>query len=84
VNAKKLLEYTRIKARVQHHLDQVALRLELGTARVDLEPQIELLQLLVDNARALSGGTLETRAWGIKTQELAAAVAAKPHLQLVR
>ncbi len=84
MNQQKRLEFHRLRARIDHHLELLGIKLELGTARVDLEPHVELLVVLIGNARALSGMTQEISGLEEKTAELAARVEARPHLQLVR
>ncbi len=79
-----MLEFHRLRARIDHHLQLLEFKLELGTARVDLEPCVELLILLASNARALAGATVEVTGLEEKIAELAARVEARPHLQLVR
>lgn len=59
-------------------------KLELSTPRVDLEPHVELLVVLVGNARALAGATVEISGLEQKIADLQARVEARPHLQLVR
>ena len=84
MNHRRLLEFSRIKARIAHHVQLLEIKLELATARVDLEPHVELLVLLVGNARALAGETVEVSAFAEQIASLAARVEARPHLQLVR
>ncbi len=84
MNHRKALEFHRVKTRIEHHMQALEVKLELGTARVDLEPHVELLLMLVERARALSGATVEVGSWEEKTAELARRVEARPHLQLVR
>lgn len=84
MNHRKTLEYTRTKARIEHHIAALGVKLELATPRVDLEPHVECLGMLLEKARWLSGGNLETKGWETAIAELASRVDARPHLQLVR
>ena len=84
MNHRKTLEYTRTKARIEHHLGTLEVKLALYTPRCDLEPHVECLLLLLDKARWLSGGNQETKAWEDRIEDFTRRVESRPILQLVR
>lgn len=84
MNSRKKLEYSRTKARIEHHVSTLEQKMAVSTPRCDLEPHVECLCLLLERLRRLSGETQETGAYARRIADLSTTVDGRPHLHLVR